>query len=72
MSAVADMATVPKEYQQEIVARGERKILDAAMKIRAEKAEKRRVAGVQNLAAIGKGKAAFASGYFHDTSVIRV
>jgi hypothetical protein len=38
VSAAADIATKPKEEQREIVARGEREILEAAKAIRAEKA----------------------------------
>lgn len=42
VSAAADVATLPKPQQREIVARGEREILEAAKQIRAEKAEVRR------------------------------
>lgn len=39
VSAAADVATLPKQEQAQIVARGEREILEAAKQIRAEKAE---------------------------------
>lgn len=42
VSAAADVATLPKQQQAEIVARGEKEILEAAKQIRAEKAEVRR------------------------------
>lgn len=42
VSAAADVATLPKQQQSEIVARGEKEILEAAKQIRAEKAEVRR------------------------------
>lgn len=42
VAAAADVATLPKPQQAEIVARGEKEILEAAKQIRAEKAEVRR------------------------------
>jgi N6-adenosine-specific RNA methylase IME4 len=57
VSAAADVATLPKQEQQQIVARGEREILEAAKQIRAEKAEARRVERVQRIAEISKGNA---------------
>lgn len=42
VAAAADVATLPKAQQAEIVARGEKEILEAAKQIRAEKAEVRR------------------------------
>ncbi len=42
VSAAADVATLPKLQQAEIVARGEKEILEAAKQIRAEKAEVRK------------------------------
>ncbi len=42
VSAAADVATLPKPQQAEIVARGEKEILEAAKQIRAEKAEVRK------------------------------
>jgi N6-adenosine-specific RNA methylase IME4 len=42
VSAAADVATLPKQRQAEIVARGEREILEAAKAIRQGKAEARR------------------------------
>jgi N6-adenosine-specific RNA methylase IME4 len=41
VSAAADMATLPAQEQREIVARGEREILEAAKAIRGEKAKER-------------------------------
>jgi N6-adenosine-specific RNA methylase IME4 len=41
VSAAADVATLPVQEQQEIVARGEREILEAAKAIRGEKARER-------------------------------
>jgi N6-adenosine-specific RNA methylase IME4/ParB-like chromosome segregation protein Spo0J len=42
VSAASDLATLPKQQQTEIVARGEKEILEAAKAIRQEKAEARR------------------------------
>jgi ParB-like chromosome segregation protein Spo0J len=42
VSAAADVATKPKEEQREIVARGEKEVLEAAKAIRAVKVEKKR------------------------------
>ena len=47
----ADVATLPRTEQQEIVARGEREILQAAQHIRARKAEIRRAERIERLAA---------------------
>lgn len=41
VSAAADVATLPKQEQAEIVAKGEKEILEAAKRIRAQKAEVR-------------------------------
>lgn len=57
VSAAADVATRPIEEQREIVARGEKEILQAAKEIRAEKAEVRRAERVQNLVEISNGNA---------------
>jgi hypothetical protein len=57
VSAAADVATKPKEEQREIVARGEREILQAAKAIRAEKAIAKREERLDNLAEISKGNA---------------
>jgi N6-adenosine-specific RNA methylase IME4/ParB-like chromosome segregation protein Spo0J len=43
VSAAADVATLPKQEQAEIVAKGEREILEAAKRIRLQKAEVRRL-----------------------------
>lgn len=45
ISAAADVATLPAPEQEEIVARGEKEILDAAKRIRAEKAHRNKFTG---------------------------
>jgi len=53
VSAAADVAELPKEQQRELVARGEREILEKAREIRAAKQEKRRrerIAAVASMA----------------------
>lgn len=55
VSAAADVATLPVERQQEIVARGEREILEAAKQIRAERAEVKRTERIEKLTEIAKG-----------------
>lgn len=57
VSAAADVATLPKEEQREIVARGEKEILQAAKTIRAEKAVVRRGERLERIAEISKGNA---------------
>ena len=52
VSAAADVATLPKEQQTEIVARGEREILETAKQIRAERAETRRAERIARITAI--------------------
>ncbi|MGE0290390.1 MAG: MT-A70 family methyltransferase [Bradyrhizobium sp.] len=49
VSAAADVATLPKEEQVEIVARGEKEILEAAKAIRSERADRKREARVHLL-----------------------
>jgi N6-adenosine-specific RNA methylase IME4 len=51
VSAAADVATLPEQEQREIVARGEREILQAAMQIRARKTEERRAERLAKVAA---------------------
>lgn len=58
VSAAADVATLPKEEQAVIVARGEREILEAAKQIRAEKADVKRAERVQKIAEISQGNTA--------------
>lgn len=58
VSAAADVATKPQEEQREIVARGEKEILQAAKTIRAERAVASREARLDNLAEISKGNMA--------------
>lgn len=55
VSAAADVSELPKQEQSEIVAKGEKEILEAAKAIRAEKASKRRVERLANLEEIAKG-----------------
>jgi N6-adenosine-specific RNA methylase IME4 len=55
VSAAADVATLPESEQQEIVARGEREILQAAVEIRAKRAEARRVERLAKLTEIAAG-----------------
>lgn len=55
VSAAADVATLPREQQVEIVAKGEREILEAAKRIRAEKADKRRDERLEKIAEISRG-----------------
>ncbi len=57
VSAAADVATKPKEEQREIVARGEKEILQAAKTIRAERAVASRETRLDNLAEISNGNA---------------
>lgn len=52
VSAAADVAELPMPVQSEIVARGEREILEAARRIRAEKSETRREERIQKVAAM--------------------
>jgi N6-adenosine-specific RNA methylase IME4 len=52
VAAAADVATLPKGQQQEIVARGEREILQAAKAIRVRMTEERHTARVARLAAL--------------------
>lgn len=55
VSAAADIASKPKEEQVEIVARGEKEILEAAKAIRAEKAVAKREERLEKIAEISKG-----------------
>jgi len=57
VSAASDVATLPKANQVEIVARGERAILEAAKSIRAKKAVARRAERLDRLAEISRGNA---------------
>lgn len=58
VSAAADVATKPQDEQREIVARGEKEILQAAKAIRADRAVASREARLDNLAEISKGNSA--------------
>jgi N6-adenosine-specific RNA methylase IME4 len=58
VSAAADIATLPRNEQGDIVARGEREILQATLTIRARKGEQRRVARLQRLVETSKGNTA--------------
>lgn len=55
VSAAADIATLPKTEQAEVVARGEKEILAKAKEIRAEKAVVRREERLDKIAEISKG-----------------
>lgn len=55
VSAAADIATLPKQEQAEVVARGEKEILEKAKEIRAEKAAARREERLEKLAEISLG-----------------
>lgn len=57
VSAAADVATLPQMEQSEIVARGEKEILEASKKIRAEKAEARRAERIEKIVEIARGNA---------------
>jgi N6-adenosine-specific RNA methylase IME4 len=57
VSAAADVATLEPGQQRELVARGEKEILQAAKIIRAERSEARRTERVRNLVEISKGNA---------------
>ena len=59
VSAAADVATLPKCEQIEVVAKGERDILEAAKTIRAKKAEQRRAERIGRLLAGTKQTAPF-------------
>src|SRR5690606_24674956 len=52
VSAAADVAELSKDKQREIVAKGEKEILEAAKQIRAKKSEERREKRVQKVAAM--------------------
>lgn len=73
VSAAADVATLPKEEQAVIVARGEKEILEAAKQIRAEKAEVKkaeRVAEVtRQIQEISAATPRAPSGLFHVISI---
>lgn len=55
VSAAADVARLPQSEQTEIVAKGEREILEAAKRIRAERADKSRTARIEKIEAISSG-----------------
>lgn len=57
VSAAATIAEAPIERQREIVARGEKEILEAAKQIRAEKASVKREERIQRIADISRGNA---------------
>jgi N6-adenosine-specific RNA methylase IME4 len=65
VSAAADVAELSQDEQREIVARGEREILEAAKNIRARRVEANRAARFDKLAEMAKGSnAAFPNGRF--------
>jgi N6-adenosine-specific RNA methylase IME4/ParB-like chromosome segregation protein Spo0J len=55
VSAAADVATLPKQEQAEIVAKGEKEILEAAKRIRAKKSEAKREERIERIAEIAVG-----------------
>lgn len=57
VSAAADVAALPKDEQREIVAKGEKQILEAAKEIRARKAEERRDERLERVREISAGNA---------------
>src|SRR5215472_9490037 len=58
VSSAADVATLPVQEQREIVARGEKEILEAAKQIRARQMEERYSARIQKLTEISKNNSA--------------
>ena len=61
VTAAADVATEPAKVQQEIVARGEREILEAAKEIRGARAEARRAERIARILTISSGNSALPS-----------
>lgn len=61
VSAAADVATLPKVEQTEIVAKGEKEILEAAKRIRAQKSEARREERIEKIADISRGNSELAT-----------
>jgi N6-adenosine-specific RNA methylase IME4 len=61
VTAAADVASEPAEVQQEIVARGEREILEAAKEIRGARAEARRAERIARILTISSGNSALPS-----------
>ena len=57
VSAAADVASLPKAEQKEIIAKGEKEILNAAKKIRAERSSKRRKERVEKIINISSNNA---------------
>jgi N6-adenosine-specific RNA methylase IME4 len=55
INAAADVASLPKEEQRDLVARGEKEILEAAKAIRSKKAEERRAERVARIVEISTG-----------------
>lgn len=54
-STAADVARLPQSEQREIIAKGEREILEAAKRIRAERAVKRREERIEKIETISRG-----------------
>jgi N6-adenosine-specific RNA methylase IME4 len=61
VSAAADVSELPKEQQRELVARGEKEILEAAKAIRTEKSKERYAARIDRIAKISVGNTALTS-----------
>lgn len=62
VAAAADVAELPYGEQQDLVARGEKAILEAAKKIRAEKSEARRAERMGRIVAIAAGNGPLPTG----------
>ena len=78
INAAADVATLPKQKQAEIVARGTKEILQAAKQIRAERSEERRNERLEKIVSISTGNAPVGSiaerypdGYTDDAAIAR-
>lgn len=57
VSAAADVAELPEQEQREVVARGEKEILQKAKEIRAQKAEVKKAERVEKIKTISQGNA---------------
>jgi len=57
VSAAAEVARLPEPEQKQIVAKGEKEILEAAKRIRSDRAESKRVERVTKISEIAKGNA---------------
>ncbi len=62
VSAAASISELPEEEQTELIAKGEKEILQAAKEIRARKTESRRTERIENIAEIAKGNSELNTG----------